>query len=124
MATFIGYNTIGATKNYVLTDFELIKRDLLNFFNIRQGEMPGRPSYGTRIWALLFEPQNEETTQILQDEIQRGIDIDPRLRLDSLDVYPQNNGILIEVAVSTVNGVGPETLLIFFDEQNRVARLV
>jgi phage baseplate assembly protein W len=124
MATFIGYNTIGATKNYVLTDFELIKRDLLNFFNIRQGEMPGRPSYGTRIWALLFEPQNEETTQILQDEIQRGIDLDPRLRLDSLDVYPQNNGILIEVAVSTVTGVGPETLLIFFDEQNRVARLV
>lgn len=124
MATFIGYNTIGAQKNFVLTDFELIKRDFLNFLNIKQGEIAGRPSYGTRIWQLLFEPQTEETAELIQEEIQRGVNMDPRLRLDKVDMYPQNNGILLEVAVSTVQGVSAEKLLLFFDEQTRVARLV
>ena len=47
MPTFIGYSTIDRYKSYTVTDFELIKRDLLNALNIRQGEMPGRPEVGT-----------------------------------------------------------------------------
>jgi hypothetical protein len=47
MTTFIGFNTINQNKKFTLTDFALIQRDLLNAFNIRQGELPGRPGYGT-----------------------------------------------------------------------------
>ena len=43
MATFVGYNSINQYKRFVLTDLALIKRDLLNYFNIRQGEKVGRP---------------------------------------------------------------------------------
>jgi hypothetical protein len=47
MATFIGYSTINQYKKFTLTDGELVKRDLLNAFNIRQGTLPGRPDYGS-----------------------------------------------------------------------------
>jgi hypothetical protein len=40
MTTFIGFNTIDQFKKFTLTDFELIKRDLLNAFNIRPGQLP------------------------------------------------------------------------------------
>ena len=51
MPTFIGYSTIGKYKDYTVTDFELIKRDLLNVLNIRQGEMPGRTEVATSMWS-------------------------------------------------------------------------
>ncbi len=43
MPTFIGYSTVNRAKKFVLTDFELVKRDLANALNIQQGELPGRP---------------------------------------------------------------------------------
>ena len=67
MTTFIGFNTINQNKKFTLTDFELIQRDLLNAFNIRQGELPGRPGYGTTIYSFLFENQVEQ----LQEELPR-----------------------------------------------------
>ena len=59
MATFIGFNTQNQYKKFTLLDQELIKRDLLNGLNIRQGQLPGRPQYGTTMWDNLFENQNE-----------------------------------------------------------------
>ena len=61
MPTFIGFNTINQNKKFTAVDFDLIKIDLLNAFNIRQGELPGRPGYGTVIWNYLFEGQTQET---------------------------------------------------------------
>ena len=43
MPTFIGFSTIDQNKKFTAVDFDLIKIDLLNAFNIRQGELPGRP---------------------------------------------------------------------------------
>ena len=68
MATFIGYSTINKYKDYTVTDFDLIKRDLLNALNIRQGEMPGRPDVGTSMWSLIYEPQSAETSQELSTQ--------------------------------------------------------
>jgi len=71
MTTFIGFNTINQNKYFTLTDFPLIKRDLLNAFNIRQGELVGRPAYGTTLWDMLFENQTQDTLQSMYTEIQR-----------------------------------------------------
>jgi hypothetical protein len=61
MATFIGFNTINQYGKFTLLDFELIKRDLANAFNIQQGQLPGLPGYGTTIWSFVFENQSAET---------------------------------------------------------------
>ena len=116
MPTFIGYSTINQYKSYVVTDFALIKRDLLNALNIRQGEMPGRPTVGTTMWSLIFEPQNASTTQQINTEIQRVVAQDPRLAISDINVYAQENGILVELEVQTVQGQNSEMLSIFFDQ--------
>jgi phage baseplate assembly protein W len=117
MATFIGYSTINEYKSYTVTDFDLIKRDLLNALTIRQGEMPGRPNIGTTMFSLIFEPQGEPTNKAIIKEIQRVVAQDPRIQVNDINVYPQENGILIELEVDTVSGQQGELLNIFFNNQ-------
>jgi len=117
MATFIGYSTIDQYKSYTVTDFDLIKRDLLNALTIRQGEMPGRPNIGTTMFSLIFEPGGEATNKAIIKERQRVVAQDPRIQVSDINVYPQENGILIELEVDTVSGQQGELLNIFFNNQ-------
>jgi len=122
--TFIGFNTQGQYKKFTLTDFELIKRDLLNAFNIRQGQLPGRPAYGTTLWDFLFEAQLEDLQTNIVTEVQRVAGGDPRIFISDTQVYPQENGILIELQLAVVPSTNAERLSIFFDLQQRSASYV
>jgi phage baseplate assembly protein W len=124
MTTFIGFNTINQNKKFTLTDFALIQRDLLNAFNIRQGELPGRPGYGTVLYDYVFENQVEQLQQQIRDEVQRVAGGDPRLIINDIQVFPQENGILIQLEITIVNTTNAEILSIFFDEQTRNASYV
>lgn len=124
MATFIGFNTQGQYKKFTLTDSSLIKRDFLNALNIRQGQIPGRPEFGTVIWDNLFESQSNETNQAIINELQRVAGGDPRLQIASIDIFPQQNGILLEVEIQLVPSTDAERLSIFFDQNTRTASYV
>jgi phage baseplate assembly protein W len=124
MTTFIGFNTINQYKKFTLTDFDLIQRDLLNAFNIRQGELPGLPGYGTTIWDFLFENQVEQLQQDIRNEVQRVAGGDPRLTINDIQVYPQENGMLIQLEIIIINTTNAEILSIFFDDQTRNASYV
>jgi phage baseplate assembly protein W len=124
MTTFIGFNTINQNKKFTLTDFALIQRDLLNAFNIRQGELPGRPGYGTVLYDYVFENQVEQLQQQIRNEVQRVAGGDPRLIVNDIQVFPQENGILIQLEITIVNTTNAEILSIFFDEQTRNASYV
>jgi phage baseplate assembly protein W len=121
---FIGFNTQNQFKKFTLTDFELVKRDLLNAFNIRQGQLPGRPEYGTVLWDYLFEPQLEELQTAIEREVQRVAGGDPRLYISDIQTFPQNNGILIQIELTVVPSTDAERLSIFFDLQQRNASYV
>jgi len=121
---FIGFNTQNQFKKFTLTDFELVKRDLLNAFNIRQGQLPGRPGYGTVLWDYLFEPQLEELQSAIEREVQRVAGGDPRLYISDIQTFPQNNGILIQIELTVVPSTDAERLSIFFDLQQRNATYV
>ena len=124
MTTFIGFNTINQNKKFTLTDFALIQRDLLNAFSIRQGELPGRPGYGTSLYDFLFENQVEQISQQIRAEVQRVAGGDPRLTINDIQVFPQENGILIQLEITVINTTNAEILSIFFDEQTRNASYV
>jgi phage baseplate assembly protein W len=124
MTTFVGFNTIDQYKKFTLTDFALIQRDLLNAFNIRQGELPGRPGYGTVIWNYLFENQVEQLQQNIKQEVQRVCGGDPRIVLNDVQVFPQENGILLQIEVTVSQTTTAEILSIFFDLQQRNASYV
>ena len=124
MTTFIGYNTINQNKYFTLTDFELIKRDLLNAFNIRQGQVVGLPWYGTTLWDNLFENQTQDTIGAIYDEVQRVAGGDPRIYISSTEVFPQENGLLIQLELTVVPSTESQRLNIFFDQTQRVASYV
>jgi len=122
--TFVGFNTQNQVKKFTLTGFELIMRDLLNAFNIRQGQIPGRPGYGTVLWDYLFENQLEDVQAGIEREIQRVAGGDPRIYISDIQTYPQENGILIEIELQVVGTTNAERLSLFFDLQQRNATYV
>lgn len=124
MPTFIGFNTQGQYKKFTLTDSALIKRDLLNALNIRQGQVPGRPQVGTILWDNLFDNQSNETEQAITNEIQRVAGGDPRLQISQVEIFPQENGILMQIEITLVPSTEPERLSIFFDQNTRNASYV
>lgn len=124
MPTFIGFNTIDQPKKFTLTDFDLVKRDLINAFNIKPGELVGRPGYGTNLWTYLFETQTQQVERAIITEIQRVAGGDPRLYIQDVQLFPQENGILIQLDLSLVPSTDAERLLIFFDEQTRRATYI
>jgi len=124
MPAFIGFNTQGQYKKFTLTDSALVKRDLLNALNIRQGQIPGRPQVGTILWDNLFDTQSSETEQAITTEIQRVAGGDPRLQISSVEIFPQQNGLLIQVELILVPSTESERLAIFFDQNTRTASYV
>ena len=124
MATFIGFNTQDQFKKFTLVDDALIKRDLLNALNIRQGQLVGRPGYGTALWDNLFENQTNETEAAIVREIQRVAGGDPRLQITNVDIFPQENGMLIQLELTIVPSTDAERLSIFFDQQTRRASYI
>jgi len=124
MPTFIGFNTINQNKKFTAVDFNLIKIDLLNAFNIRQGELVGRPGYGTVLWNYLFENQTQETQQLIYTEIQQVCAGDPRIFISGIQMFPQENGLLVQVGIAVVPSTNAQLLSIFFDQQQRTATYV
>jgi len=121
MSTFIGFNTQNQYKKFTLVDADLIKRDLLNAFNITQGQLPGRPGYGTTLWSYLFENQDQTTLDRILREVQRVAGGDPRVILIDAQLYPQENGVLIELQLQFAPNANAQLLSVFFDQQQRIA---
>lgn len=121
---FIGFNTQGQFKKFTLTGVELLKRDLLNAFNIQQGAIAGRPEYGTVIWSFLFEPQLETLQTQVTNEVMRVAAGDPRIQIMDIQCYPQENGLLLEIELLAVPSTNAQRLSIFFDINTTQASMV
>jgi len=96
-----GYSSFEFQKNksFRLTDISLVKMDILNHIFTRKGERVMLPNFGTIIPDLVFEPLDEETLDVLQDELEAVIEYDPRLELISLVVDPQYDQNAVTVAI-------------------------
>lgn len=116
MPSFIGFSTLGRNRKFTVTDTELVQRDLLNALSIRQGEVVHRPTLGSTVWNLLNEQQTTETQQAIKTEIERIVGQDPRILLNSLTVFFQDNGVLIEMDASVVPNSQGQLLRIFFNQ--------
>ena len=149
MPTYIGFSTINANKpkstnlpagiaggvgsvtqpvipgkKFRLVDEQLVIQDFLNALNIQQGQKVGNPGYGTTLWSFVFEPNTFDVQNKLESEIRRVANQDPRMIVNTVSAYPQENGILIEVEVQTVTGSNAEVLSVFFNQQTRRASYV
>jgi phage baseplate assembly protein W len=90
MALYKGFSSFEfeRRKTFKITDFELVRLDLLNHIFTRPGERLMMPNFGSIIPELTFEPLDDQTLDILQEDLQRIINFDPRVELIDLEVYP------------------------------------
>jgi phage baseplate assembly protein W len=96
MATiYKGFSTVGRNKKFRLTDFELIKQDIVNNFYIRKGEKLMNPSFGTIIWNILHEPFTEDLKTVITNDIKTIASYDPRVSFDRIVVTEYEQGIQI-----------------------------
>ncbi len=127
MALYRGFSTVNelSQKKFVLTDYELVKQDLLNSLNTRKGTRVMQPREGCIVWELMYEPLTEEIKQAM---IQNLVDIvgqDPRLELVDITLIdqPDTNSITVELAVNTVAGDQTQVMRILFDERGTASEL-
>lgn len=114
-----GFSTIStATENFKLYDFELIKQDILNHFNVRQGERLMNPSFGTVIWDMLFEPLTAEVKEIILQNVNEIINYDPRVRAQNVVVTQYESGIQIDCNLIYTPYNVTQSLQLRFDQDN------
>ena len=148
MPTYVGFSTIGANqpkstnlstgidggvggvltpvfqgKKYRLVDEALVIRDFVNALNIQQGQKVGNPGYGSTIWSYIFEPNDPQTRLKIENEIRRIASNDPRLIINTVKSYEQDNGILLEVELAIAPFNNAEILNVFFNNLTNTATL-
>lgn len=118
-----GFSTIGQTRKFRLTDFDLVRRDILNHFYIRKGEKLMNPSFGTIIWNVLYEPFTEELRALITEDVRTIASYDPRVSFDNIVVteYDQGIQILLELRYLVTNQSSVMNLQ--FDNQARTLTL-
>lgn len=90
-----GFSTFGTDvkSNFLLTDVELVKRDLLNHIYTTPGERLMDPNFGTRIPLMAFEPLDQTSISIIEADLRMVFNYDPRVKLVEVAVMavPDNN---------------------------------
>ena len=117
MVLYNGFSTLESNKRFRLTDFELVKRDLQNHFNIRKGEKLMNPEFGTIIWDMLFEPLNEESKTTIIQDIKRIVANDPRIAAQNVIVTQYDRGLQIELDLIYIQTNHTAKLAVQFDQQ-------
>ena len=91
-------------SSLLLTDIDLVKRDILNHIFTEKGSRLMMPKWGTRIPALVFEPNDEYARTVVEEDIKQVISSDPRVKLIDLSVatLSSNNAIVANVTLEYV----------------------
>lgn len=146
MPTYIGYSSINAnkpknttmtptrnggmgsitqpvtmTKKFKIVDVPLVVQDFVNSLNIPQGQKVGNPSYGTTLWSFIFEPNTPDVQFQLENGIRRIANLDPRMIMNSIQAYPQENGILLELEMAVAPFNDAFQLSVFFNNSTSTA---
>lgn len=100
MLRYRGFSTVNQNKKFRLTDLELVKRDLMNHFQIRKGEKLMNPKFGSIIWNMLFEPLTEETKRVILDDVNTITAYDPRLRVNEVLLTEHQHGLQIQISLT------------------------
>jgi phage baseplate assembly protein W len=116
-------NPVIVGNKFQSVDTAIVVQDFINALNIQKGQKVGNPAYGTTLWTFVFEPNTPDTQFQIQRELRRVAGLDPRLIVNSVRPYPQENGILIEIemAISPFNNV--LDLSVFFNNSTNQAVL-
>jgi phage baseplate assembly protein W len=118
MATFKGFTTLDRVKApFTITDQELIKRDLLNEFYTKKGERLMLPNFGSIIWDLLMDPNDEELVTLVTEDIERIVRKDKRVEIINTTVYISEHSIAADVELKYLPFDSVESLYLIFEKE-------
>jgi phage baseplate assembly protein W len=84
----ISFNQYQKNKDLLLKNADIVKQDLLNYIFTRKGERVMMPTFGSVIPDLLFEPLDEDTLTIIENEVIDIINYDPRVEPINYEIEP------------------------------------
>jgi phage baseplate assembly protein W len=113
-----GFSTVGRNRKFRLTDFELVKQDLINHFYIRKGEKLMNPDFGTIIWNVVHEPLTEDLKSVIVTDIKAIAGYDPRISIDNVVITEYDQGIQVELQLRYVQTNQTNLLNLQFDNQS------
>jgi phage baseplate assembly protein W len=119
MSTYKGFSTYNRFKKFGLTDFELVKQDLFNHFQIRKGEKLMNPDFGTIIWNILFEPFTDEVKNAIVKDIQAVVSYDPRISVDNINVTQYEYGLQVDLDLTYIPTNQTQLLNFIFDKSSQ-----
>lgn len=112
-----GFSTVDETnRNNNVYDFDIVKQDLLNHFNTRQGERVMNPTFGSIIWNVLYEPFTDAIRTAIEADIKRIIESDPRISSPLIKIAEAEYGLLLEVTLTFTGTSQAETMRLAFDK--------
>jgi phage baseplate assembly protein W len=113
-----GFSTVDeTTTNVKLYDYELIKQDILNQFNTRKGERVMNPEFGSIIWDLIYEPLTPVVKQQIAEDIDRILNLDPRVVPTLINIVEQDYGFLLELTLSYQGTDVSDNMILSFDKR-------
>lgn len=116
MATrYRGFSTVNQVKKFRLTDYELVKRDLINHFYIEKGQKLMNPEFGTIIWKMLYEPLTEDVKSVIVEDVRTIVNYDPRLRVDNVLLDEFDHGLQIQIDLTFLPGNFVDSLTLEFN---------
>lgn len=115
-----GFSTVGRDKKYRLTDFDLVKQDIINHFYIRKGEKLMNPGFGTIIWNVLHEPLTDDLKSVIISDIKAIANYDPRVSFDNIVITEYEQGIQIELQLRYVQTNQSNLLSLQFNNQTNL----
>lgn len=122
--TYRGFSTINRNKKFRVVDFELVKQDLVNHFQIRKGEKLMNPDFGTIIWNVLHEPLTEELKQVIIADVKNVINYDPRVAVENVIITEFQQGIQIELDLRYIATNQINLLNLRFDNQSQTLQAI
>jgi phage baseplate assembly protein W len=120
MDKIIGYTTVDQLRSAkYLTDIDLAKQDLKNHFGIRKGEKWTNPEFGSDLPLYVFEPLDDSTLDLINDDVNQVVSYDPRFELASQQAIVNRDQHTVTVLVKLIYlpTTTPTDLVLKFDDE-------
>lgn len=115
--SYRGFSTVNPENtSFQQYDLSCIKQNLINHFNIRQGEKLSDPTFGCIIWDALYEPLTTELKDAIVENVTNIVNYDPRTSASEVQVTEYEQGLQIECTLTYLNYNISENLRLQFDK--------
>ena len=116
----LGYSDTGYFKQ-TKTTLQQAKYNIINLLKTIPGERLGQPTFGSQLHTILFEPMNEDFSDILEDSIRTSLETWlPYINIKNIKItMPDYNINRVNIAIDFGLSFEPdrfETVSISFDQ--------